>query len=87
MSDADLLTRPTVERGDGDDGGDHIIDAEANPVDSLVWTMLCGAQCFAWDNGDIDPPEIDFYYLGSGHEKATCKRCKEVAGLHKGDPK
>jgi hypothetical protein len=76
MGDADLLTRPSVATESTDDGDLHILDAERNPVESLIWTALCGAQCFAWDDGEMDPADFDFYYLGHGDEKATCRRCR-----------
>lgn len=76
----EVLTRPAVTP-DGD-GDVHILDGEASPVEAYVWTVLCGEQCFAWDDGEVDPPGFDFFLLGHGHEKATCKRC--LAAVNEG---
>ena len=84
MSDAETIEHP--ETTVGDDDGAHIVDGIKNPAEAHVWTALCGAQCFAWDDGTLDPPEFNFYLLGHVGGTDVCKAC--VAARDRGlEPK
>ncbi len=66
------------------EGGDlHIVDGVKYPPEAMVWRALCGDSCFAVDDdeGTLEPPDFDFYLLSHGHEKATCIRCRKIAGF------
>lgn len=59
----------------------HIMNDVANPPEALVWTMLCGDQCIALEDGTL-VPEMDHYLEGSVNaHKADCDPCKRAAGL------
>jgi hypothetical protein len=59
----------------------HIMNDAANPPEALVWTMLCGDQCIALDDGTL-VPELDFYGDESPNaDKADCDPCRRPAGL------
>jgi hypothetical protein len=57
----------------------HLMNLEANPPEADVWTMLCGAQCFAFDDETL-VPELDFV-SADRPEKSDCDRCKGRAIL------
>lgn len=79
---SDILEEPELATAEDDDGNLHIVDGEKYPAEATVWRALCGESCFALDDdGELVPPDFDFYTLGSGHEKATCKKCRREAGL------
>lgn len=52
----------------------HVIREAISPPDADVWTMWCGAQCFAFDDGTL-VPYMDFVHENIA-EKATCQGCK-----------
>lgn len=52
----------------------HVLDESANPPSAMVWWMLCGESCFAYENGTLDPP-LDFYGRREA-AKATCPGCR-----------
>lgn len=56
----------------------HILDGERYPAETLIWRALCGASCFAFDDGTLEPADFDFYLLGLGHEQASCIACREA---------
>jgi hypothetical protein len=83
---SDVLEAPKIAEAEDDDGNLHIVDAEKYPAEATVWRALCGESCFALDTDGgetcvLVPPDFDFYMLGHGHEKATCKKCRREAGL------
>lgn len=51
----------------------HILRESISPPESIVWTMHCGDQCIANDDGELIP-NLNFY-LENESEKATCPRC------------
>jgi len=59
----------------------HIVDMNASPItddDVDVTTALCGEQALEFDVNDearIQPPDFDYYLLGRGCDRATCKAC------------
>jgi len=52
----------------------HVLDESANPPSAMVWRMLCGESCFAYEDGTLDP-DLDFYGLRDA-AKATCSECR-----------
>jgi hypothetical protein len=52
----------------------HVLDESANPPSAMVWRMLCGESCFAYEDGTLDP-DLDFYGLREA-AKATCPGCR-----------
>ena len=57
----------------------HIMNDDENPPEALVWTMLCGEQCIAFDGKLV--PELDFYGVEHGH-KADCDACRGIHICH-----
>jgi hypothetical protein len=55
----------------------HVIREGASPPDARVWTMWCGAQCIAFDDGTLAPEGFDFYDEPNA-EKATCQKCTRL---------
>jgi hypothetical protein len=53
----------------------HIMNGAANPPEARVWTMLCGAQCFAFDDGTL-LPEMDFVLEDSDPSLSDCDPCE-----------
>lgn len=54
----------------------HIIREAVSPPDADVWTMWCGDQCFAFDDGTL-VPTMDFFHEDAA-EQADCSRCKAI---------
>lgn len=57
-----------------EDGVLHVIDELLSPPEAMVWTMWCGAQCVAFEDGSLIP-NLDFY-TETWAERATCEECK-----------
>jgi len=53
----------------------HIIRESVSPPEALTWTMWCGDQCVAFDDGTLAPEDIDFYHEVWA-ERADCEACK-----------
>ena len=52
----------------------HVIREDSSPDDAYVWTMWCGEQCIALDDGTTVPEGFDFYHENSA-AKASCVEC------------
>ena len=55
----------------------HVLDEKKSPPSALIWTMRCGDQCVAEDDGTLTP-RLDFYLEQEAH-KSDCVGC--VAAL------
>lgn len=52
----------------------HVIDELISPPEAYLWTMWCGLDVVAFDDGTL-VPQIDF--VGEREaEQATCEECK-----------
>lgn len=51
----------------------HILKESVSSPESSIWTMQCGDQTIADDDGNTFPT-TDFYLENEAH-KATCPRC------------
>lgn len=83
MSALGTATDVAVERSRAEPAGVHIRDNAKSPVERLVWTMLCGEQCLAPDDGELSPEGFDFYLEQHG-AKASCKACLRERALRFG---
>lgn len=55
---------------------DHILKESASPPERMVWTMWCGEQCVAQEDGTL-VPALDFY-LEKEAALATCEGCRSA---------
>ena len=79
--DADI-TLPSAANPERDESyAVHIVpmEPEFNGEDFVV--ALCGVKATFNEDGDIRPPEFDFFFLGRDHEKATCSKCRATLNL------
>ena len=53
----------------------HVINEQKSPPDALVWTMWCGHQCLAFEDGTT-APRTDLYAEHAA-DKADCEGCKK----------
>lgn len=56
----------------------HVLREDVSPAEALVWSMWCGHQCFAFDDGTLSP-ETDFYLEKQAH-LSDCSACKCAVG-------
>ena len=52
----------------------HVLHEASSPDEATVYTMWCGAQCLALDDGTLVPEDMDFY-LEQDAAKADCIEC------------
>ena len=51
-----------------------MLNEDVSPAEANVWTMICGAQCFVFDDGET-VPQMDFVLPVDAIE-ASCEACR-----------